>query len=129
MTACLKKDPAELYHEITAMHGDPVYKRIDAPATHAQKKVLARLSPEDVQVKEFAGEEIEQMVTIAPGNQLPIGGLKVIARNGWFAARPSGTEEIYKIYAESFKGHEHLQRIISEAQEIVNNTLVRLGKP
>jgi phosphoglucomutase len=128
MTACLKKDPGELYREITAAYGDSVFERIDAPATHAQKKILAQLSPEDVNVKELAGEEIERMATIAQGNKAPIGGLKVIARNGWFAARPSGTEEIYKIYAESFKGQEHLQRIISEAQEIVNNTLVRLGK-
>jgi phosphoglucomutase len=79
-------------------------------------------------VKELAGEEIVRMVTIAQGNQAPIGGLKVIAKNGWFAARPSGTEEIYKIYAESFKGQEHLQRIISEAQEIVSDTFVRLEK-
>jgi phosphoglucomutase len=128
MTACLKKDPGELYREITAMYGDSVFERIDAPATHAQKKILAQLSPEDVHVKELAGEEIIRMATVAQGNEAPIGGLKVIAKNGWFAARPSGTEEIYKIYAESFKGQEHLQRIISEAQEIVNDTFVRLGK-
>jgi phosphoglucomutase len=109
------------------MYGDSVYERIDAPATHAQKEILARLSPEDVHAAELAGEQINQMVTIAPGDKTPIGGLKVIAENSWFAARPSGTEEIYKIYAESFKGQEHLQRIISEAQQIVKDTLARLG--
>jgi phosphoglucomutase len=128
MTARLGKDPGELYREITAMHRDSVYERIDAPATHAQKEILARLSPKEVHVKELAGERILRMITLAPGDKTPIGGLKVIAENGWFAARPSGTEEIYKIYAESFKGQEHLQRIISEAQEIVNNTFERLGK-
>jgi phosphoglucomutase len=128
MTACLEKDPGELYHEITATYGNPVFKRIDAPATHEQKKSLARLSPEDVHVKEFAGERIEQMVNIAQGNQTPIGGLKVITKNGWFAARPSGTEEIYKIYAESFKGQEHLERIISEAQEMVSDAFIRIEK-
>jgi phosphoglucomutase len=128
MTARLGKDPGELYREITTIYGDPVYERIDAPATHAQREILARLSPKDVHAAELAGERIIQMVTVAPGDKTSIGGLKVIAKNGWFAARPSGTEEIYKIYAESFKGQEHLQRIISEAQEIVNGTLARLGK-
>lgn len=128
MTARLGKDPGELYREIAAKYGDSVYERIDAPATHAQKEILARLSPKDVHVTELAGERILRMITLAPGDKTPIDGLKVIAENGWFAARPSGTEEIYKIYAESFKGQEHLQRIISEAQEIVNDTFVRLGK-
>ena len=128
MTARLGKDPGELYREITAMYGDSVYERIDAPATHAQKEILARLSAKDVHAAELAGEQINQMVTIAPGDKTPIGGLKVIAENGWFAARPSGTEEIYKIYAESFKGQEHLQRIISEAQQIVKDTFARLAK-
>jgi phosphoglucomutase len=128
MTARLGKDPSELYREMTAIYGDSVYQRIDAPATHAQKEILARLSPKDVRVTELAGESIVRMLTSAPGNKVPIGGLKVVAESGWFAARPSGTEEIYKIYAESFKGQEHLQRIISEAQEIVNDTFARLGK-
>jgi phosphoglucomutase len=128
MTVRLGKDPGQLYHEIATMYGDSVYERIDAPATHAQKEILVRLSPKDVHVKELAGERILRMVTLAPGDKTPIDGLKVIAENGWFAARPSGTEEIYKIYAESFKGQEHLQRIISEAQEIVNDTFERLGK-
>jgi phosphoglucomutase len=127
MTARLGKDPGELYREIAAMYGDSVYERIDAPATHAQKEILARLSAKDVHAAELAGEQINQMVTIAPGDKTPIGGLKVIAENSWFAARPSGTEEIYKIYAESFKGQEHLQRIISEAQQIVKDTFARLG--
>jgi phosphoglucomutase len=128
MTARHGKDPGELYREIAAKYGDSVYERIDASATYAQREILARLSPKDVHVKELAGERILQMITLAPGDKTPIGGLKMIAENGWFAARPSGTEEIYKIYAESFKGQEHLQRIISEAQEIVNNTFERLGK-
>jgi phosphoglucomutase len=128
MTARLGKDASELYREMTVIYGDSVYQRIDAPATHAQKEILEQLSPKDVRVTELAGERIVRMVTSAPGNKVPIGGLKVIAESGWFAARPSGTEEIYKIYAESFKGQEHLQRIISEAQEIVNDTFARLGK-
>jgi phosphoglucomutase len=128
MTARLGKDPGELYREITAMYGNSVYERIDAPATHAQKEILTRLSPKDVNVIELAGERIVRMVALAPGDKAPIGGLKVITENGWFAARPSGTEEIYKIYAESFKGQDHLQRIISEAQEIVNGLFARLGK-
>jgi phosphoglucomutase len=118
----------EIYHELTREFGEPVYDRVEASATLEQKEILARLSPKDVRVTELAGERIVRMVTSAPGNKAPIGRLKVIAENGWFAARPSGTEEIYKIYAESFKGQEHLQRIISEAQEIVNDTFVRLGK-
>jgi phosphoglucomutase len=128
MVARMKKDPGELYREIGARYGDSAYERIDAPATHPQKEILAQLSARDVHAKELAGEKIVQMITIAPGDGVPIGGLKVMAVNGWFAARPSGTEEIYKIYAESFKGQEHLERIISEAQEIVSDVFVRLGK-
>lgn len=122
MTARMGKDPGELYRNLTAKYGDPVYERVDAPATAAQKKVLANLSPSDVKATELAGEKIERMLTTAPGDGQPIGGLKVIAANGWFAARPSGTEEIYKIYAESFNGREHLQRIMAEAQQIVGAT-------
>jgi phosphoglucomutase len=125
MTARLGRDPGELYQQITARFGDPVYERLDAPATPDQKAILVRLSPQDVTATTLAGEKIIQMLTQAPGDQQPIGGLKVIAANGWFAARPSGTEEIYKIYAESFKGQEHLQKIITEAQEIVKNTFAR----
>jgi phosphoglucomutase len=125
MTARLGQDPGELYQQITDRFGDPLYERLDAPATPAQKAILARLSPQDVTATTLAGEKIIQMLTTAPGDQQPIGGLKVIAESGWFAARPSGTEEIYKIYAESFKGQDHLQKIINEAQEIVKNTFAR----
>jgi phosphoglucomutase len=122
MTARTSKDPGELYRDLTAKYGNPVYERVDAPATAAQKKVLANLSPSDVTATDLAGEKITHMLTAAPGDGQPIGGLKVIAANGWFAARPSGTEEIYKIYAESFNGREHLQRIMAEAQQIVGAT-------
>jgi len=122
MTARLGKDPGELYREITTKYGDPVFERRDAPATHAQKAILAKLSSTDVDATVLAGEKITQMLTAAPGDNKAIGGLKVTTQNGWFAARPSGTEDIYKIYAESFKGNDHLQQILSEAQQIVSNT-------
>jgi phosphoglucomutase len=125
MTARLGKDPGEIYRQITAAQGEPVYRRIDAPATAAQKAVLTRLSPAAVTATTLAGEKILQMLTAAPGDNQPIGGLKVITAHGWFAARPSGTEEIYKIYAESFKGQDHLQRIIAEAQELLHNVFVQ----
>jgi phosphoglucomutase len=128
MTARLGQDPGEIYRQITAIHGEPVYQRLDAPATAAQKAVLARLSPEDVPAATLAGEKIQQMLTNAPGDHQAIGGLKVIAASGWFAARPSGTEEIYKIYAESFQGQDHLQRIITAAQEIVKETFAQAGQ-
>ena len=119
MTAVMGKDPGELYRGLTREFGDPVYERIDAPATREQKSVLSKLSPQDVDATELAGEKIEAMLTTAPSNNSPLGGLKVVAKSGWFAARPSGTEEIYKLYAESFKGADHLKRIQSEAQDIV----------
>jgi phosphoglucomutase len=119
MTAVTGKDPGELYKDLTRAFGDPVYERIDAPATAEQKKVLAKLSPKDVDVSELGGEKIVSMLTTAPGTTNPLGGLKVVAENGWFAARPSGTEDIYKLYAESFKGADHLKKIQAEAQEIV----------
>ena len=125
MTARLGRDPGEIYRQITTEFGDPLYERLDAPATPDQKAVLAKLSPEYVTATTLAGEKIIQMLTRAPGDQKPIGGLKVITENGWFAARPSGTEEIYKIYAESFKGQDHLEQIITEAQEIVKKTFAR----
>jgi len=125
MTACLGKDPAEIYRELTHNLGDPVYERIEAPATPEQKAALERLSSSDVHATKVAGEPIEQILTTAPGDGNPIGGLKVIAENGWFAARPSGTEEIYKIYAESFLGQDHLRQIEGEAQTIVSETLAR----
>jgi phosphoglucomutase len=128
ITARLGKDPSELYNDLTAQFGTPVYRRIDAPATPEQKSILARLSPGDVHRTELAGEKILQRLTAAPGDSKPIGGLKVVTDSGWFAARPSGTEEIYKIYAESFKGEEHLQRLIAEAQELVKETFAQAGK-
>jgi phosphoglucomutase len=125
ITARLGKDPGEVYRELTRDLGDPVYERIEAPATAAQKATLAKLSSSDVQVTEVAGEKIEQILTKAPGDGNVIGGIKVIAKNGWFAARPSGTEEIYKIYAESFLGQDHLRRIEEEAQSIVLKALAK----
>jgi phosphoglucomutase len=123
MTARSGKDPSEIYHDLESKFGSPVYERMDAPATPEQKSVLKNLSPDMVKTQELAGEPITEKLTTAPGNNAPIGGLKVVTENGWFAARPSGTEDIYKIYAESFKGKEHLQMIQEEAQEIVNKAL------
>ncbi len=117
------KDPGEVYRRLTERFGAPVYERIDAPATPEQKAVLQKLSPEQIQAKEFAGDPIESMLTRAPGNGAPIGGLKVATRRGWFAARPSGTENVYKIYAESFDGEAHLRTIQQEARELVTRTL------
>ena len=119
MTAVTGRDPAETYTQLTEMFGVPFYERIDAPATAEQKMILKNLSPEMVPSKELAGDPITAKLTRAPANGAPIGGLKVVSKNGWFAARPSGTEEIYKIYAESFKGRDHLRRIQEEAQAMV----------
>jgi len=119
MTAVTGRDPGELYQELTREFGEPAYQRIDAPATPAQKAILAKLSPEQVSASELAGERITSLLTKAPGNDAPIGGLKVATPSGWFAARPSGTEEVYKLYAESFKGPDHLRRIQDEAQAVV----------
>jgi phosphoglucomutase len=123
ITASTGKDPGEHYRDLTAEFGTPYYTRIDAPATPEQKARLEKLSPEAVTAATLAGEPITSKLTRAPGNGAPIGGLKVVAANGWFAARPSGTENIYKIYAESFKEESHLNAIVSEAQEIVNKAL------
>jgi phosphoglucomutase len=123
ITATTQRDPSEHYRDLEARFGSPVYERIDAPADAAQKKVLQRLSPEDVRAQQLAGEPILARLSHAPGNGAPIGGLKVIAENGWFAARPSGTEDVYKIYAESFLGEEHLRRIQSDARAIVDAAL------
>ncbi len=117
------KDPGQHYQEMTAEFGTPYYTRIDAPATPQQKTKLSALSPDSVKESELAGEPITARLTRAPGNQAAIGGLKVVAENGWFAARPSGTENIYKIYAESFKSASHLSAIVSEAEKIVSNAL------
>jgi phosphoglucomutase len=123
ITARTGKDPSEHFRDLTTEFGTPYYTRIDAPATPEQKASLARLSPEAVKESKLAGEAITAKLTRAPGNGAAIGGLKVAAAGGWFAARPSGTENVYKIYAESFRDDRHLQAIVSEAQEIVNNAL------
>jgi phosphoglucomutase len=123
MTAVTGKDPGQHFQDLVSEFGMPYYTRIDAPATPEQKAKLLKLSPFDVKESELAGEPILQKLTTAPGNGAPIGGLKVVAKSGWFAARPSGTEHIYKIYAESFKDEEHLEAIVTEAQQIVNNAL------
>jgi phosphoglucomutase len=123
MTARLGRDPGEVYADFTREFGAPAYERVEAPATAEQRAVLAKLSPEQVKIKDLAGEKIQGILTHAPGNGAPIGGLKVMAESGWFAARPSGTEDIYKIYAESFRGADHLHRILEEAQVIVSDTL------
>ena len=123
MLACTGKDPGEHYQELTKEFGTPFYTRIDAPATPEQKARLAKLDPSSVTASDLAGEPIVAKLTRAPANQAPIGGLKVVASTGWFAARPSGTEDIYKIYAESFRDQAHLDTIVAEAQHIVTNAL------
>jgi len=123
ITARTGKDPGEHYRQLTAEFGVPYYTRIDAQATPEQKTKLAKLSPEAIATDRLAGELITAKLTAAPGNGAPIGGLKVMTDNGWFAARPSGTENIYKIYAESFKDQGHLEAIVEEAQEIVSDAL------
>ena len=123
ITARMGRDPGELYQELEREFGKSVSERVDAPATPEQKKILARLSPQQIRSADLAGEKIETVLTHAPGNDASIGGIKVMARNGWFAARPSGTEDIYKVYAESFRGADHLHRILEEAQTIVADAL------
>ena len=123
ITARVGRDPGEIYRELTREFGDYIADRVEAPATPAQKRMLSGLSPKQVLSKELAGEKILSILSHAPGNGAPIGGLKVIAENGWFAARPSGTENIYKIYAESLLGGQHLRRIADEAQIIVDTAL------
>ena len=127
MTAVAGRDPGELYAELTAEFGEPAYQRIDVPATPEQKTILKGLTPEQVQTSELAGEKIEAMLTTAPGNGQAIGGLKVVTANGWFAARPSGTEDVYKIYAESFLGEEHLHKIQEEAKQIIAQLFADAG--
>jgi phosphoglucomutase len=123
ITVRMGRDPGELYRELTREFGEPAYDRVEAPATPQQKKLLAKLSPRQVTLSELAGEKIESVLTSAPGNDASIGGLKVSTASGWFAARPSGTENIYKIYGESFRGEDHLRRILKEAQTIVDHAL------
>ncbi len=128
ITAVTGKDPGQHYADLTIRLGDPVYERIDAPANRVQKDVLKSLSPEMITATMLAGEPITAKLTHAPGNNAAIGGLKVVTENGWFAARPSGTEDVYKIYAESFKGTDHLQQLQAEAQIIVQQAFRQVGK-
>ena len=123
ITAVTGKDPGDIYLDLEARHGSPLYERLQAPASRAQKKLLTSLSPEQVTSAELAGEPILAKITHAPGNGAAIGGLKVVTANGWFAARPSGTEDMYKIYVESFLGRDHLERIKTEAQDMVDGVL------
>src|SRR5829696_5247918 len=123
ITARTDRDPGQIYQELTSEFGESVYTRTEAPATVKEKEILKKLSPQQVRSKELAGEPIQKILTHAPGNGAPIGGLKVVAESGWFAARPSGTEDIYKIYVESFLGTDHLRRILDEAQTIVSDAV------
>ncbi len=125
ITAITGADPGVYYRKLTSQFGDPVYERIDAPASPEEKAILSKLSPAQVHAKELAGEPIEAMLTTAPGNGAALGGLKVTTRNGWFAARPSGTENVYKIYAESFLGKDHLKRLQTEAQTLVSSVFTQ----
>jgi phosphoglucomutase len=129
ITARMDRDPDAIYHELTREFGEPVYDRVEAPATSEQKAMLEKLSAQQVRLTDLAGEKIRTILTHAPGNGASIGGLKVIAESGWFAARPSGTEDIYKIYAESFRGADHLHRLLDEAQIIVNDALAVSRQP
>lgn len=123
ITARLGRDPGELYRDLTREFGEPAYDRVEAPATPAQKETLSKLSPRQLRITQLGGEKIERVLNRAPGNDAPLGGIKVVAASGWFAARPSGTEDIYKIYAESFRGEDHLRDILREAQAIVDRAL------
>jgi len=123
MKARTGNDPGEIYHALTVQFGAPVYQRIDSPASAKQKALLAKLSPDQVGASELAGDPIQSMLTTAPGNGAPLGGLKVSTARGWFAARPSGTEDVYKLYAESFVGEDHLRAIQQEAQELLARVL------
>jgi phosphoglucomutase len=129
MTAVTGRDPGDLYGDLTRELGQPIYRRVDAPATPSQKALLACLSPRDVTTQDLAGEPIAAMLTTAPGGGPPIGGLKVVTASGWFAARPSGTEEVYKLYAESFKGEAHLDRILGDARALIDRVFVARGQP
>ena len=126
--AWMGRDPGEIYRDLTREFGEPVYDRVEAPATPEQKVQLERLSPQQVRLTTLAGESIQTILTHTPGNGAPIGGVKVVAEHGWFAARPSGMEPIYKLYAESFRGADHLHRILEEAQVIVSAAVAAAGQ-
>ena len=128
MTARTGRDPGEIYRDLTRELGDPVYARVDSAATPEQKRILSKLSAQQIHLTELAGEEIESIQTHAPGNGAPLGGVKVTAKSGWFAARPSGTEAVYKIYAESFRGPKHLQRLLKEARRMVSHAAAAAAK-
>jgi phosphoglucomutase len=125
----MNRDPGEIYRDLTAEFGEPLYNRVEAPATALQKEQLTKLSAKQLTISELAGEKIQSVLTNAPGNGAPLGGVKVSSENGWFAARPSGTEDIYKIYGESFFGTDHLKRILDEAQTIVNKAIAPDAQP
>ena len=127
MMAKTGRDPGELYRELTNELGEPVYERINAAATPEQKAILSKLSPDQVSATELAGGRIVAKLTTAPGNGASIGGLKVVTEQGWFAARPSGTEDVYKLYAESFRGKEHLNQIQEEAQALITKVLTEVN--
>jgi phosphoglucomutase len=127
VTAVAGRDPGALYEDLTGRFGRSAFRRVDTPASPEQKDVLKRLTPEQVRVEELAGEKITNVLTSAPGNDAPIGGLKVLTEHGWFAARPSGTEDVYKLYAESFLGDEHLERIIDEARQVITSAMEAAG--
>ena len=129
ITATKGQTPSAIYSKLTEEFGAPVYERIDAPATSAQKAVLSKLTPGAVTVRELAGDPIRSIITNAPGDDQPIGGLKVITDFGWFAARPSGTEEVYKIYAESFRSIDHLRKLQEEAQALVAGVFAKQSSP
>jgi phosphoglucomutase len=129
ITAKVGRDPGEIYQQLTRALGEPTYDRVEAQATRDQRALLANLSPEQITINELAGERVRAILSHAPGNGAPIGGLKVVAETGWFAARPSGTEDIYKIYAESFRGVDHLRRILEQAQGVVGETLAAKISP
>jgi phosphoglucomutase len=127
LTARTGHNPAVAYEALTAKFGAPAYRRIDAPATPEQKAILSKLSPAQIHASTLAGEPITAILTRAPGNDAPIGGVKVATEHGWFAARPSGTEDVYKVYAESFLGEDHLASILNEGQDVVTQALAVKG--
>lgn len=123
MTARMGKDPGEIYQELTKEFGESYYDRFESAATKEQRDIIKALKPEQVQLTDLAGEKIKQIFNLAPGNHQPIGGIKVVAETGWFAARPSGTEDIYRIYVESFQSKEHMRRILEQAQSVIHEAL------